>query len=168
MAEPVILPRMTSNHRIGMKKEGRKFAQKRRKNSQLLTELMGVLRSSEGVDKPMESIHGGVDLKYPGSHRLGGILLAVDRVPPRCQATARFQVLKAHLFLPCPLLRSTPKPSPPQSFLFSRKTEEISPRKNRKGRSEERKTRILPINREFWENYGEFRAQEGPRIEARL
>lgn len=149
MAEPVILPRMTLNHRIGMEKEGRKYAQKRRKISQLLTELRGVLRGSEGVDEPMESIDGGVDLKYSRSHRLGGVLLAVDQLPPGRQATARFQILKAHLFFlsTSPPINPQP-PAPPLSFPGEK--EETSPRKKGKG----------PEKRQFAqfaENSGELR-----------
>lgn len=129
-------------------------------NSQLLTELRGVLRGSEGVDEPIESIDGGVDLKYSRSHRLGGVLLAVDQLPPGRQATARFQILKAHLFFlsTSPPINPQP-PAPPLSF--PRKAEETSPKKKGQG----------PEKREFAQfaqNLGElrqiFRARRRPRI----
>ena len=46
--------------------------------SQLIAEFGGVLGGSEGVDESLERGDGGVDLKDAGSHRLRGVLFAVD------------------------------------------------------------------------------------------
>lgn len=64
--------------------------------SQLITELGGVLGGSQGVDESLERGDGGVDLKDAGSHRLRGVLFAVDEVASGSEGPAGLDVLKAH------------------------------------------------------------------------